>query len=240
MKKLYIFKVGNTFENTKNNLGDFDDWIKKFIYTNLLKIETIDIINNQVLPNHNEALGVIITGSHSMVTDNLKWSISTEEWIKKASIKNIPILGICYGHQLIAKALGGVVENNPKGKEIGTVKIYKANEIEDDLVFKDMPDTFFANVTHMQSVIKLPKGSKVLGFNSHDKHQIVRFTNSIWGVQFHPEFDLNVMKSYIEEQKKELISFGFNIEKLLKEVSQTNYSNKLLEKFIELLIKNKN
>lgn len=85
MRKLYIFKVGNTFENTKNSLGNFDDWIKNFIYTDLIKIETIDIINEQELPNHDEALGVIITGSHSMVTDNLKWSTDTEDWIKIAS-----------------------------------------------------------------------------------------------------------------------------------------------------------
>lgn len=236
MKKLYIFKVGNTFENTKNSLGDFDDWIKNFVYTNSIKIETIDIINEQELPNHDKALGVIITGSHSMVTDNLKWSTDTEGWIKIASKRSIPILGICYGHQLIAKALGGVVKNNPKGKEIGTVEIYKNNDIKDDLLFNDIPDNFFANVTHMQSVLELPEGSKVLGFNEHDKHQIVRFTNSIWGVQFHPEFDMNVMKSYIEEQKEELISYGFNIEKLLEKVSQTTYSNKLLEKFTQLLI----
>lgn len=133
--------------------------------------------------------------------------------------------------------MGGIVKNNPKGKEIGTISIYKNNDIEEDLLFGDIPDTFFANVTHMQSVLELPKGSKVLGFNEHDKHQIVRFTNLIWGVQFHPEFDLDVMKSYIEEQKEELISYGFDIEKLLKEVKETTYSNKLLENFTQLLIK---
>lgn len=234
MKKLYIFKVGDTFANTKETLGDFDDWIKNFIYTNSI-IETIDIINNQKLPDFDNTLGVIITGSHAMVTDNLKWSLDTEEWIRKASLKDIPILGICYGHQLIAKALGGVVQNNPNGKEIGTVYICKTKEIENDLLFNNMPDTFFANVTHRQSVLKLPKDSKVLGFNDHDKHQIVRFKNLIWGVQFHPEFNSNIMKSYIEEQKNELITFGFNIDELLEKVNETSYSNQLLQRFVKLL-----
>ena len=100
-----------------------------------------------------------------MVTDNLPWSIKTEQWIQEASHVKIPILGICYGHQLIAKALGGKVEDNPNGKEIGTVKIYTSSEIKKDRLFSDAPLTFEAHVTHMQSVLTLPKGATTLAFN---------------------------------------------------------------------------
>lgn len=87
MKKLYIFKVGKTFQNTKEKLGDFDDWVKHFTQNPNLHIKTIDVINDEKLPLFEDTLGVVITGSHSMVTDNLDWSINVEKWIQKARKK---------------------------------------------------------------------------------------------------------------------------------------------------------
>lgn len=237
MKKLYIFKVGETFYNTKKGLGDFDDWIKNFIEPANITIETIDILNHQALPHFEDALGVIITGSHSMVTDELSWSIQTEQWIQTASKKEIPILGICYGHQLLAKALGGVVCDNPKGKEIGTVQVQTKEEIKEDELFRYLPSNFCANVTHLQTVMQLPQEAVALGFNEHDQHQMVRFSPLIWGVQFHPEFDAPIMKSYIIEQEEELSALGFDIEMLLEEVVDTSASNALLEAFVQISLK---
>lgn len=239
MKKLYIFKVGKTFNNTKERVGDFTDWIKNFIKTTSLPVEIIDVHNNDRLPNIEKDLGVIITGSHSMVTENLKWSVEIEKWVQEAAKNSIPVFGICYGHQLIGKALGGVVDNNPKGKEIGTVLISVKDEIKSDELFKDTPENFQAHVTHTQSVLSLPSGAKSLGFNNHDKNQIVRFSNLIWGVQFHPEFDEIIMKEYIKEQSKELTQSGFNIDELLSQVNRTNYANTLIEKFVQIVINQK-
>jgi GMP synthase (glutamine-hydrolysing) len=173
-----------------------------------------------------------------MVTDNLQWSVNIEQWIRKAINHPIYILGICYGHQLIGKALGGYVDNNPKGKEIGTVTIFSKDEINKDPLFKDTPLDFKAHVTHMQSVLTLPKGAKSLASNPHDENQIVRFSEYIWGVQFHPEFDETIMQEYIKEQEKELNSLGFDINKLLPKVNKTTYANTLIDKFVQLL-KNK-
>jgi len=235
MKKLYIFKVGETFENTKKNLGDFADWIKNFTNSNNLSIEVIDILNNDKLPQIKDSFGVIITGSHSMVTDNLHWSVNIEQWIREAINHPIYILGICYGHQLIAKALGGYVDNNPKGKEIGTVTIFSNERIKKDPLFKDTFQNFKAHVTHMQSVLTLPKGAKSLALNPHDENQIVRFSEYIWGVQFHPEFDENIMKEYIKEQKIQLQTLGFDMDELLTNVDKTDYANTLIDRFAQLL-----
>lgn len=236
MKKLYIFKVGETFENTKKLLGDFDAWVAQCISSNLL-VETIDILAQEELPPFESVLGIIITGSHSMVTDEEAWSLKTEKWISQAQEHSINILGICYGHQLIAKALGGRSDYNPKGKEIGSVTIFTNNAKENDPLFKDAPNTFFANVTHMQSVLSLPEGAQILGYNEHDKHQIVRYTPNIWGVQFHPEYTITIIQEYIKEQADELIALGFSPQKLLKDVMQTHYANSLIESFAKMLSK---
>ncbi|MDM5271648.1 glutamine amidotransferase [Sulfurovum sp. zt1-1] len=235
MKDLYIFKVGKTFEKTKNQLGDFDDWVRNSVTTKDLTIKTIDILKGEPLPPFTSTMGVVITGSHAMVTEEHHWSLDVEEWIRQATKHPIGILGICYGHQLIGKALGGKSDFNPKGKEIGTVTILTNPQIKEDPLFKNAPATFSANVTHLQSVLTLPKGAEVLGYNSHDNHQIVRYGQFIWGVQFHPEYDVQIINAYIEEQREDLIQLGFSPEKLIKDVTETVYTNTIIDQFIGVL-----
>jgi len=235
LKNLYIFKVGETFENTKDQLGDFDEWVRNCISVKDLNIKTIDILKGEALPPFGSAMGVIITGSHAMVTEEHPWSVAIEEWIREATTYPIGILGICYGHQLLGKALGGRSDFNPNGKEIGTVTIFTNPKVKEDPLFKDAPATFNANVTHMQSVLTLPKGAEALGYNSHDTHQMVRFGQHIWGVQFHPEYDVQIIKAYIDEQREELIELGFSPEKLLEEVTETPYANTVIDRFIGVI-----
>ena len=235
MKYVYIFKVGETFENTKDQLGDFDEWVRNCLSVKDLTIKTIDILKGEALPPFGSTMGVIITGSHAMVTEEHHWSVKIEEWIRQAAQYPIGILGICYGHQLLGKALGGKSDFNPNGKEIGSVEIFTNPNIKEDPLFKDAPAAFKANVTHMQSVLTLPEAAEALGYNSHDNHQIVRYGQRIWGVQFHPEFDVQIMNAYIDEQGKDLKQLGFSSKKLLEEVTQTPYANTVIDRFIRLL-----
>jgi len=237
VKYIYILKTGETFETTKNKFDDFEKWVINII--NHKNIKTIDILNNEKLPNIYSAKGFIITGSHSMVTQELQWSLKLENYIKKIASKNIPLLGICYGHQLIAKALGGVSGYNKKGKEIGTVKIKKNNISKNDPLLKNIPLLFNAHETHYQSVLKLPHKAIVLANNTHESYQAVRFKKYIWGVQFHPEFNKEIMKEYIFNQSKDLIKLGFNVNQLIYTVKDSTLSSKVLNNFIEIINKKK-
>lgn len=235
MKYLYILKVGETFPRTKQKYNDFDTWTARFIKKSKNNIKTVDILNNEKLPNLNSAKGFIITGSHYMVTQELCWSIKVEKYIKKISQYNIPLLGICYGHQLIAKALGGKSDFNKKGKEIGVVKIKTSIYNCKDPILKDFPMKFFAYETHYQTVIKLPYKAKVLAKNQKESHQVVRYKSNIWGVQFHPEFDINIMREYIFHQKDTLIKLGFNINSLLNRLISCDLSSKILVNFDNII-----
>ncbi len=236
MKYLYIFKVGETFEDTKDKLGDFDDWVRNCVHTEGLTIKTIDILKGEPLPPFNSTLGVVITGSHAMVTEEHPWSLAVEEWIRQAKQHPVGILGICYGHQLIGKALGGRSDFNPNGKEIGTVTLLTNPQVKEDPLFKDAPANFNANVTHMQSVMILPEGAEVLGYNSHDQHQIVRYGQRIWGVQFHPEYDEAIIHAYIEEQREGLLKLGFDPETLIENVTKTAYANTIIGQFTRVVL----
>jgi len=238
LKNIYILKTGKTFQTIQNKLGDFDDWIIYHVEKFTKNIKVINIFDNEKLPSLNNAEGFIITGSHNMVSDELDWSLKLEKYIRKINLKNIPLLGICYGHQLISKALGGKSNFNKKGIEIGKVKINNRNTSLGDLLFRSFPKQFYAFETHYQSIIKLPANAVILASNHKDKHQAVRFSKYIWGVQFHPEFNQNIMQEYIFNQEKSLNKLGFNINKLLLNVNKCETSNKILSNFIKI-IKNK-
>lgn len=234
MKHLYILKVGTTFATTRNRFGDFDAWLANGLRTSKIRIKVVDVTTNEPLPNLKKASGFIITGSHCMVTDNLPWSVALEKYIIKISKTMLPLLGICYGHQLIAKALGGKSDFNPKGKEIGAVTIHKMPSCSRDPLFKSFPTHFHAYETHYQCVTKLPPKAKIVAKNNKSI-QSIRFRSNIWGVQFHPEFDNDIMQEYIIHQKDDLISLGFDVEKLLKNKKNCKTSQKIVTNFGEIV-----
>lgn len=235
MRYLYILKVGTTFSNTKEKYNDFDNWIIRFFRNKRIKVKVIDILKGKKLPSLLTSSGFIITGSHCMVTDELFWSVKLEEYVRDIAKTNIPLLGICYGHQLIAKALGGKSDFNPRGKEIGVVNIEKHPNGYYDPLLKKFPKIFFAYETHYQTVIKSPKGSKVLAANNKDNHQAIRYRNNIWGVQFHPEFNKEIMKEYILNQKDDLEKLNFDINILLSKLRNCDISSKIFTNFQKII-----
>lgn len=235
MKYLYVLKVGETFPTTKEKLKDFDHWIVRFFKDKTIKPKVIDILKEKQLPKLESALGFIITGSHSMVTHEHPWSLQLESYIQKIAKTEIPLLGICYGHQLIAKALGGKSDFNKNGKEIGVVSIEKLLSSGGDPILEGFPKNFHAYETHYQTVVKAPKGAKVLAKNKKDSHQAVRYTTNIWGVQFHPEFDRYVMEEYIINQKEDLLKLGFDPDELISGLKSCDTSSKILTNFEKIL-----
>jgi GMP synthase (glutamine-hydrolysing) len=235
MKKLYIIKAGTTFSSTLEALGDFDDWIITALARPELPLTVIDVVQGSPLPETEECCGVIVTGSHAMVTDNLPWSLRIESWIPSLVAAEVPFLGICYGHQLLGRAMGGEVGYNSHGKEIGTVAITRTPESNNDLLFNGIPATFQAHTTHAQSVLKLPSDAFLLSSNAHEPHHAFRIEESAWGVQFHPEYSTAVMQAYINAQAESLRKKGRNVEDLLLEITVTPFARKVLSNFASLV-----
>lgn len=237
MKKLFIIKTGITFDNTKKLFGDFDKWIIEKIGETTLEIVVINMHTKYILPSINECAGVIITGSHSMVTNEEPWSVDLEKWIPTLVKNKIPLLGICYGHQLIAKSMNGVSSYNKNGTEIGTINISLSLEAKDDELFKNFPMKFKAHTIHSQSVEVLPLYAVRLAYNAFDKNHAYRIGSTTWGVQFHPEYDENIMKSYINEVSK---TKDLEVETLLLKVEQTQEANFVIKRFAQIVQKEVN
>src|SRR5690606_19105267 len=99
--------------------------------------------------------------------------------------------------QLLAHALGGAVDYNPRGREMGTVEVALAGHAATDPLFEGLPETLAAHATHLQTVLAPPPGATVLARSALDDCQAFRWGEATWGLQFHPEFSTGMMRGYI-------------------------------------------
>ncbi len=235
MQQLLIIKTGTSFPSIVQTWGDFDDWFAEGVKPFEGRIKIVEAYRNETLTDHDTPDGVIITGSHAMITDHAPWSERIAAWIRGIIAEEIPLLGICYGHQLLAYAVGGEIGYHPQGREIGTVTVRRHATACSDPLFQDMPEAFRAHVSHSQSVIKLPPNATLLASNDFEPHHAMRIGQSAWGLQFHPEFSVPVMRSYIDHMTESLISEGMNPERLRNTLQETPISRSLLHRFIRIV-----
>lgn len=198
-RTLCIIKTGNTLPYIQERHGDFEDWIAQGLSGQGLAIKHWDPRRETDWPALNDLAGVVITGSPSMVTDRAEWSERSAAWLKTLVEREVPVLGICYGHQLLAHALGGQVGPHPAGMEIGTVEVQSLPGAKNDPLFAPLPHTFTAQVVHEQTVVRLPADAVALAHNGHEPHHAFRVGPCAWGVQFHPEFTAEIMRDYLSQ-----------------------------------------
>ncbi len=235
MNTILVVKLGSTYPQLIEKQGDFDEWVIRRLDSSC-STKAVDVLACQKFPKDGFS-GVILTGSHNMVTEKLDWSERTADWLRGQIEKRKPILGICYGHQLLNHALGGVTGANPQGGEFGNQKIKLNVAAQSDSWFKLMPKEFEGHCSHTQSALKLPAGAVCLGGNSHEPNHAVRFAENCWGVQFHPEFDVEATQYYIEQHKDLLTKQGINTKKLSDSVVPTPESYYLIRLFAQKVLR---
>jgi len=239
MGRIAILKVGTTLPSLISQKGDFEDWISAGM--ELAKDEkiVIDVQNGAALPAYEELTGTVITGSHANVTEHHKWSERLAEWLPGAVERRIPILGICYGHQLLAYALGGEVGDNPKGWEFGTIDIHLTSAAHGDALLGGLETPIKVHVTHTQAVLRLPEKARRLACSEKDGNQAFAIGDFVWGVQFHPEYDAGVVKEYIGHYREMLRRQGQDSDELMTRSVDTVYGGTILRRFAALVNKRK-
>jgi GMP synthase (glutamine-hydrolysing) len=126
--EVLIVKAGSTVASLRARTGeDFEDWFRRGLGLDARAAPCIDVFGAvaaaQQLPDPEDVPAVLVTGSPAMVTDREPWSEETAAWLRAVIERGRPVLGVCYGHQLLAQALGGTVGWLPNGREIGTVRV---------------------------------------------------------------------------------------------------------------------
>lgn len=233
MQRFLIVKTGGTFADYAAERGDFEDWTALGMGLADDDWTSVDVQAGAALPDPAEYAGAVITGSHDMVTDDSPWIADTAEWIRQAAAAGLPLFGICFGHQLLADALGGRADYHPGGLEIGTADITRTRASGDDPLFRELPEVFPGHVTHAQTALKLPEGAVLLATGSHDPHQAFRVGENIWGVQFHPEFDAPAIREYIARREPDLAAAGRSAAAIRATVRDTPESASLLKRFAD-------
>jgi len=235
MKPILILKTGNTVPGIPRERGDFEHWICTGMGMPDDHSMVVNVAAGEALPEPETVAGIVVTGSPAMVTDLLDWSEASAVFLRHAAAASIPILGICYGHQLLAHALGGSVAFHPGGREIGTTAVTLTAAADEDVLFAGLPSFFPVNVSHKQTVSVLPPGAVVLASNPFEPFHAVRFGERVWGVQFHPEFAADVMLAYLDERADVLVEEGLDPAALRRSVQETPVAASLLQAFARLV-----
>lgn len=190
----------------------------------------VDCVSSTALPPPDRMAGVIVTGSPARVGDQSPWMLRVQAQLRVCVAQNVPVFGICFGHQLLGMALGGRVGPNPRGREIGTSRL---TIVGSDPLLDGAPTTFPVSTTHLDSVLELPPGAVLRGYTEIERHAMVRFADNAWGVQFHPEMGADVIGDYIDARREALLQEGLDPDRLMANRAETPQSAGLLRRFVE-------
>ena len=218
----------------KPEKGDVEQWITQAIDHSQLNLEVLQAKPSPNYPRPEECAGVIVTGSPAYATANEAWSEKLGNWISELLEANTPLLGICFGHQLIARVAGGFVGFNPQGINIGCTDIREEEGSRNDPLFSEMPSTFQSFVMHVQSVLRVPEGAVVLATDEKGMIQAIRFGEKAWGLQFHPELNPELMEAFIDWKDGAIKNAGQNRDDLKSRLVECEHSRSLLARFVAI------
>ena len=227
---LLIINAGRPVASLRRH-GGFDHWIRVAARLERGQFEVVDVEAGGPLPSRDGYAGAIVSGSAAMVTDRLQWSERSAAWLREAAHAGFPLFGICYGHQLLAHALGGEAGDNPEGRRMGTFEVELLDAAADDPLFAGLPARFAAQVTHVQVARALPDGAVALARTGHDPLHAFRWGKATWGVQFHPEFSVRHMRGYIRARADVLRAEGADPDALLRAVRPAPVARRVLRRF---------
>ncbi|RDZ26464.1 glutamine amidotransferase [Lysobacter silvisoli] len=226
-----ILETGQPVASMRRHRG-FPHWIRVAAGLERDQAVTVNVEAGQALPSREGFAGTIVTGSGAMVTDRAEWSERSAAWLREAAHAGMPLLGICYGHQLLAHALGGEVGDHPQGREMGTVALELHDTAGSDPLFAGLPPRFGAQATHLQTVLRAPDGATVLARSVHDACHAFRWGDRAWGVQFHPEFSATHMRGYVRARQDALRNEGRCPKTIVGDIAATPHARRVLRRFV--------
>ncbi len=186
--KIGILRTGKTLPQINETHGEMDDLFVKLLADDLFTFHSYAVLEDIFPASVTECDAWLITGSAFSAYEDLPWIAQLEDFIRAAKDAQTPMVGVCFGHQIMAQALGGKVEKSDKGWGLGPHD-YKFDGIETPVTI---------NAWHQDQVIELPEGAKTVGQSSFCEHAAISYGKTGYSVQAHPEFDNSFISDLIE------------------------------------------
>jgi GMP synthase (glutamine-hydrolysing) len=229
-KPIVILRAGDAVAPVAARRGEFAAWIVRAAREAWPGPWVVhDVRTDAPLPEATAAAAFVMTGSSSSVTERAPWMLRAEEHVRAVARAGTPFFGICFGHQLVAQALGGEVTKNPRGREIGTVRVRR---LAADPLFDGAPGELDVNATHVDSVADLPPGARVLAESDLDPVQAFAVGTAIRCVQFHPEIDGHAMRGYVNARAHLIEAEGGDAQAIEARARDTPDAEALLRNFV--------
>jgi len=184
----------------------------------------------------------VLAGVHAVVVGGSKWSVWEDvphlkeliEVLKAARAKEIPMLGVCFGAQLLAHAFGGRVVRDEEHAEWGTFAVTTSDDSFTDLLFADAPFNFAAQCAHHDKIVALPPGAIVLASSERCPIQAFSLPGAdMYGVQFHPERSKADYEKLLEMRGRDYSADQTNLEAIRASLKETPEAEAVLAKFID-------
>ena len=188
--KIGILLTGHCPDDFRGQYGNYDDFFKRLLAGNEFEYATYPVLDDVFPAGVREADGWLITGSKHGVYEDLDWIARLEDFLRDAYSAEVPIVGICFGHQVLAQALGGKVEKFSGGWSVG-VETYDLDE---------QPDATQLLAWHQDQVVEPPPQAKVVGSSNFCRYAALAYGEQAYSIQPHPEFDAGFVGGLIESR----------------------------------------
>ena len=165
MKRVLLLEAGEVLPPLLTTHGDYHRWFQRAL-AGRCELVVLPVYRDVPLPSWRGYDAVMMTGSPLSVTEPAPWMIRAGDYLLEAA-EGVPVLGVCFGHQLIGHALGTPVVKSPLGREIGTVEVDLTPAGRADPLFAGAPERLSVQTTHEDVLQALPPGATLLAGNAH-------------------------------------------------------------------------
>ena len=198
----------------------------------------INVVDNPIVgwKDVEDAHAVIIGGAGSFsVTENHPFTEPMADLVHEIIERGRPVIGVCWGHQFMAKVTGGTVVRDPEQTEIGTYSVSLTPDGEADPLFAEFPSPFWAQLGHKDSVGSLGPGWRELATSELSRNQAIRFGDKpVYGTQFHSDLNEERLRERLLVYFDDYVEDEEDYERILRRLRPSIDADRLLERFLEL------
>jgi GMP synthase-like glutamine amidotransferase len=188
-----ILQTGLAPEQLMGEMGDYPDMFQRLLDGNGFTFKTWRVLDGEFPPDAHAADGWLITGSKFGAYEDHAWIPPLEDFVRAAYAAHVPMVGICFGHQIIAQAMGGRVEKFTKGWSVGAT----------DYDFGGK--TVRLNAWHQDQVVEKPEAATVIGSNDFCANAALLYDDRMFTVQPHPEFQPDFVDGLMKTRGRGLV-----------------------------------